>query len=93
MRRLAVHSFTLIESILYFLQTFDAPNIPLDEFPSSAPGLTDFNLSMKKKNNIIFILKKKIIHNLTYNWCYLICTSSQQWRNFSRISNCWMRPK
>lgn len=59
MRRLAVHSFTLIESILYFLQTFDALNIPLGEFPSSAPGLTDFDLSMKKKSNIIFVFKEK----------------------------------
>lgn len=45
-RRLAVHSLTLFESILYFLHTSKAPNVPLGELPSSAPGLVAFVLSV-----------------------------------------------
>lgn len=58
MRRLAVHSFTLIGSILYFLQTSGAPNIPLGELPSSLPGLADFDLSARKESIVNFILSK-----------------------------------
>lgn len=47
-RRLAVHSFTFFGSILYFLQTSEAPNIPLGEFLSSVPGLVDFDLSIER---------------------------------------------
>lgn len=76
MRRLAVHSFTLIGSILYFLQTSGPPNTPLGEFPSSLPGLADFDLSIGKMKIINFYLYQRKYKVLTDNRRQLICTSS-----------------